>query len=303
MKGQSRRPRHAPRACVHAFEDSLRFGRQLARRLGIGCSSIACHRFPDAESLVRIRPPAGAHAIVVRALHDPNRKLVEVLLAADALRRAGARRVTLVAPYLPYMRQDAVFAPGEAISQRVIGALLGHACDAVLTIEAHLHRVTTLAAVVGRGGRSLSAAPALARWLQRGGSAPLVVGPDAESAPWVGAIGRAARVRWVVGRKHRLSDRRVHIELPPLPAVRRAVIVDDIASSGVTLAAAARALRRAGVATVDAVVVHAIFAPGALARIRRAGIRHVVSCDTIPHPTNAIPVAPLLAAALRARRP
>jgi ribose-phosphate pyrophosphokinase len=79
------------------------------------------------------------------------------------------------------------------------------------------------------------------------------------------------------------------------------VLIDDIASSGATLAAAARALRRAGVARVDVAIVHAICVPGALARIRRAGVRRIVSCDTVPHPSNAIGVAPLLAAALRQR--
>jgi ribose-phosphate pyrophosphokinase len=78
--------------------------------------------------------------------------------------------------------------------------------------------------------------------------------------------------------------------------------VDDIASSGGTLAAAARALRRRGLARVDALVVHALFAPGALRRLRSAGIERVVSCDTVPHATNRIGVAPLLAGALMRER-
>ena len=77
------------------------------------------------------------------------------------------------------------------------------------------------------------------------------------------------------------------------------MIVDDIASSGGTLAAAARTLRRGGASRVDAVVVHAIFATRALTRIRAAGIRTLVSCDTIPHPTNAIRSLPLLATAIQ----
>jgi ribose-phosphate pyrophosphokinase len=79
------------------------------------------------------------------------------------------------------------------------------------------------------------------------------------------------------------------------------VLVDDIASSGATLAAAARALRQRGLDRVDAIVVHAIFAPRALARLRAAGVRRIVSCDTVPHRTNALGVAPLLAAALGGR--
>jgi ribose-phosphate pyrophosphokinase len=296
---RERRPPAAVR--IHAFPDSLVLARRLAQALRLPLRPIVLSRFPDGESLVRVDHPRGTEAVLVRSLHDPNAKLVEVILAADALRHAGARKVTLVAPYLPYMRQDQVFTPGEPVSQRIIGALLGGLFERVLTVEAHLHRIRRLAEVVPGAARSLSAAPALAEWVGRHAPGALLVGPDAESAPWVGAVARRAGVDWVVGDKVRLGARRVRLTLPPLPACRRAVLIDDIASSGATLAAAARALRRAGVATVEVAVVHAICAPGALDRIRRAGVRRVVSCDTIPHPTNAITVAPLLAAALRGR--
>jgi ribose-phosphate pyrophosphokinase len=283
---------------VHAFADSAAFGRAVARAARLGCATVRVHRFPDGESLVRVRPPVGRHAFLVRSLDDPNRKLVETVLAADALRRAGARRVTLIAPYLPYMRQDALFRAGESVSQRVIGAWLGGVFDGVITVEAHLHRVRRLADVAGRGSRSVSAAPALAAWLRRSGGAGLVVGPDEESASWVRAIARAAGARWVVAHKERRGDRAVTVRLPPVTPGSRTVIVDDIASSGATIAATARALRAQGARRIDAVVSHAIFAPGARARIRAAGVHRLVSCDTVPHPTNAIGVAALVAAAL-----
>jgi ribose-phosphate pyrophosphokinase len=152
------------------------------------------------------------------------------------------------------------------------------------------------------GTAVLSAAPQIGRWIERTGRNILVVGPDEESAPWIRSIADSAQLPYVVGKKQRLGDRRVEIEFPELPARSRAVIVDDIASSGGTLAVAARTLRRKGIAIVDAAVVHAIFAPRALSRIRAAGIRTLVSCDTIPHVTNAIRTLPLLTAALQELR-
>ena len=283
---------------VHCFEDSAPMGRKLARALGAPLRSVSIHAFPDGESLVRVRPAAPRHAVLVRLLHAPNAKLFEVLLAADALRRAGCRRVTLVAPYLPYLRQDAVFQPGEPISQRVLGACLGSAFDRVLTVEPHLHRISRLAEAFPCDARSISAAPLLARWCRSQRRRALVVGPDAESRPWVRAVAESAGLPWLVCRKERLSDRRVRVHAPPLPPERRAILVDDVASSGVTLAAAARALRRGGIERVEALVVHAIFAPGALRRIRAARIERVLSCDSVPHETNRIAMAPLIAAAL-----
>ncbi len=299
----SRRPAGVRAAAmIHFFPDTRAFAVRLARAADLARAPLRVHVFPDGESLVRIRPPALPDVVLVRSLHDPNAKIVETLLAADALRRAGARRVTLVAPYLPYMRQDRVFNPGEPVSQRVIGTLLGERFDRVITLEPHLHRARRLGDVVPGRARAIPVAPAVAAFLE-GARDCLLAGPDEESAPWIRAIARAAGLPWVVGRKTRASDRSVRVAFPDLEGgrrgiLRRAVIVDDIASSGATLAAAARALKKAGVAAVDAIVVHAIFARGALACCRAAGIRRILSTDTIPHPTNAIAVAPLVAQAL-----
>jgi ribose-phosphate pyrophosphokinase len=241
----------------------------------------------------------GTQAFLLRSLHNPNVKLIETLLAADALRRAGAECVILIAPYLPYMRQDTVFTLGEPVSQKVIADCLGRVFDHVITIEPHLHRTRQLSDVFPCSAIALSAAPILAGWIQRTGCRSLVVGPDEESEPWIRAIADTAQLPWIVGKKERLGDQRVRMQFPSPPTCSRAVIVDDIASSGGTLAVAARTLHRAGVPTVDAAVVHAIFAAGALGRIRTAGIRKIVSCDTIPHPTNAIRALPLLVSAIK----
>jgi len=206
--------------------------------------------------------------------------------------------VTLLAPYLGYMRQDSVFTPGEPISQRVVARVLGDAFDRVLTVEAHLHRVRRLADLFGPSSVSLSAAPAIAAWLRRNRGETIVVGPDEESSPLVRAIADIAGLPWVVGSKVRRGDRRVTIEFPAMSPSARAVIVDDIASSGATIATAARALRRTGIRTLDAVVVHAVFASGAIGVIRAAGVGRIVSCDTIPHRTNAIATAALFAGPL-----
>ena len=102
-------------------------------------------------------------------------------------------------------------------------------------------------------------------------------------------------------RKTRHGDRDVAIVLPEGLAVagRSVVLLDDVASSGHTLAQAARLLLAAGAASVDAAVTHALFAPGALALMKDAGVGEVWSTDCIIHPSNAVSVAPELAAALR----
>jgi len=286
---------------IHYLPDSAAFARRVARSAGLPARAVAIHRFPDGETLVRVAAPAARSVALAAQLHDPDAKLFPVLLAADALRRNGAEEIRLLAPYLPYMRQDAAFRPGEAVAQPVFARTLGQSFDEVVTIEPHLHRTRSIP--FGRRCRSrvLSAAPLLAEWCRRRGRRVLLVGPDAESLRWTRAVARRAGLPFVVGSKVRLGDRRVRIELPDTPPAQRAILLDDIASSGATLAAAARALRRRGVDRVDAAVVHAIFAPGAARRIRAAGVDRIVSCDTVPHASNRICTADAFARALAAR--
>jgi ribose-phosphate pyrophosphokinase len=289
------------RLAVHCFPDSLVFARRLASALGAPLARVALHHFPNAETRVRVEPTA-APALLVRSLNDPSAKLFELLLAASALREGGAESVTLVAPYLPYMRHDRPFARGEAVSQRVLAKLLGRAFERVVCVEPHLNRASSLAAIFPCDALALSAAPAIASWITQQREPIWICGPYQESAPWVSAIGAAAGMPHVVASKQRVGDDAVLVSLPRggRAPCERALIVGDIASSGATLAAAARALYAAGAARVEAAVVHATFAASADARLREARITRVVSCDTLPHRTNAIEVAPLIAGALAA---
>ncbi len=284
---------------IHAFADSERLGREIAHLAGADFSPIELHRFPDGESLPRIAKPSGREAGVVRSLHDPNAKLIEVILAADALRRAGAKHVTLVTPYMPYMRQDRLFRVGEPISQRAIGEVLRHSFDRLVTLEPHLHRTPDLSTVFPGQADALSAAPAIARWVGVTRYRDFViVGPDAESAHLVEGVSARTGLAAMVGAKRRSGDREVSIRFIRKPKARGAIIVDDIASSGATLAACVRTLRRMKIPVVDVVVVHALFEAGAIPRVRRAGCRRIVSCDTIPHFTNRIATAELFARSL-----
>lgn len=284
---------------LHAFDDAGALAESIARALGDAARlrAVELHHFPDRESLVRVRG-GGPLAAVVRSLADPNARLVEVLLAADALRRSGAREVWLVAPYLGYMRQDRAFRDGEAVSQQVVARLLSGAFDRLWTVEAHLHRIDRLSQVFTIPAMSLSAAAPVAERYRGRGRGWRIVGPDEESEPWVRAVAERAGLPYSVGRKRRTGDDAVRVELPPLEDTTHAVVVDDIASSGGTLAETARALHARGVRHCEAVVVHALFDEGAEARIHAAGIDEIVSTDTLPHATNGIGVGRLLAEAL-----
>ncbi|WP_029007971.1 ribose-phosphate diphosphokinase [Azospirillum halopraeferens] len=288
---------------VYAFPETGAAARRLAAALGLPCHMAELHRFPDGESLVRLPEPV-ERAVLYRSLDRPNDKLVELMLAASVLRRQGAAELCLVAPYMAYMRQDAVFRPGEPVSQAVVGAWLAQQFDRVVCVEPHLHRTGQLAEVFpGRTADALSAAPVVAAGLRAAGlpADTVILGPDEESAPLIAGVAGALGLARAVGRKERRGDRDVTVALPadaPALAGRPVVIVDDVISSGETILSCAAAARGAGAAAVRAVGVHALFGPEAAERFAAAGIP-VLSCDGVPHPTNALGLAPLLAEILR----
>lgn len=274
---------------------------RLAKLLGVPTQTIDVHRFPDGELRVTVGPAAPT-VILYAPLDAPNDKLIALLFAAEALRRGGARRLVLVAPYLCYMRQDAAFNPGEAISQKVIGPLLARSFDRIVTVDAHLHRTHDIGAVFpGSEAEDLSAMPAIAAALSGVDKTTVVAGPDEESLPWVSDLAGRLGLGHAVARKTRAGDRSVSIAFAD-PAVfkgRPALLVDDIVSSGGTLVACAQALRAAGATKIDAVITHALFPPALMQDFARAGIGSVRSTSSVPHPSNAIALDDVLAAALR----
>ena len=136
---------------VLGFPESYEQARELAELAGISYADIEIHKFPDGESKVTL--PAHLiktckHIIIYRSLDHPNEKLIELLLAAEGIKRIGGIKLTLIAPYLSYMRQDKAFNPGEVISQKVIGKFLAERFDAVITVDSHLHRIDKLSQAI-----------------------------------------------------------------------------------------------------------------------------------------------------------
>lgn len=283
------------------FEDEAVMAARLAPAAGLTPVPIERHRFPDGELKLRLPPQLPARVVLLRGLQQPNEKLVELLLVAGAARELGARHLTLVTPYLAYMRQDMAFSPGEVVSQRVVGGFLARLFDAVITVDPHLHRIATLGeAIPVADPVVLSGAPALADWIARERPGALLLGPDEEAAQWVEQA--AARIGHdsAVCRKVRHGDREVTIALPEVELRGRSVVIlDDMASTGHTVAQAARLLLAAGAASVDVAVTHALFAEGAEQALHDAGVRAVWSTDCIPHASNVVAMAPQLALALR----
>jgi ribose-phosphate pyrophosphokinase len=178
--------------------------------------------------------------------------------------------------------------------------------DTVITVDPHLHRVATLQEAIPIAAENaivLSGAPLLADLIATHRTNPLLVGPDEESAQWIALAASRHGFDYAVCRKVRNGDRAVHVALPEATvAGRQVVLLDDIASTGHTVAQAARLLLAAGAVSVDVAVTHALFAGDALQVMKDAGVGEVWSTDCIAHPSNAISMAVPIAVAINQHR-
>ena len=287
---------------ILSFSDSSHEAQALADLLGLPHHTIHTRHFPDGESLVRLPPELPENVVIFRSLHHPDSKLVQLLIAARTARKLGAKHLTLITPYLCYMRQDMAFEPGQAISQLVIGEWLGALFNAVITVDPHLHRIDRLEqAIPIQEAIALSAAEAIGHYLKSHGANDIVlVGPDAESHQWVSEVSRVCGAPFVTASKVRSGDKDVNVTLPPFNYQgTHLVLVDDVISSGHTMIEAAQEGLKRGAKSVSAVCTHALLAENARELMTQAGIDDLISCNSIADDSNRIDLTPLLASSYR----
>ncbi len=187
---------------ILTFPEYKEPSQRLAKRLQVDCQVIELHHFPDGESLVRLPTDLNRHVIICRSLNQPNDKLIELLFTARTARQFGVERLTLVTPYLCYMRQDIANRPGEAVSQRIIGQLLADLFDDVITVDPHLHRINRLSqAIPLKNAIALKATDEIAGFLRKQLQSAILLGSDEESEQWVGRIAEKTGFDYAVAKK------------------------------------------------------------------------------------------------------
>lgn len=286
-------------ALVVAMPGNEALADQLAASLGLQRAAASVRHFPDGESSVRADGAVlGRHTVLACTLDRPDAKLVPLFLLAHALREAGAVSVGLVAPYLPYMRQDKQFQPGETASAVHVSSWIASHFNWLVTVDPHLHRITDLGQVYAIPTRVVHAAADVAMWVKTHVRQPLLVGPDEESEQWVSEVARGAGAPYVVLAKQRRGDRDVVVSVPHVGQwlTHTPVLFDDIISTARTMTETVGHLKRAGLAAPVCVGVHAVFAQRAYDNLLAAGVADIVSCDSIVHPSNRICLGPAIAA-------
>ena len=290
-------------ACVG---DACGAARSAARSLGSPVAEAYAKSFPDGERYLRLGLEArGAVAVAVTTGYpEPSTRVVESMLLVEALRGLGAASVVAAPLYLPYSRQDRRFLRGEPVSVRaVLRGLAASGADAVATVD--VHKEYSLDWFPGPAA-NIDPSPVFADTLRPflGGGPVYVIGPDR------GAVGRAHRLAERLGAAFDYLEKardRVTGEISLRPKTidvdgATVVLVDDIVSTGGTLAKAAQLLYRLGARRVLAAVTHCLLAGAAVERLEEAGLEALVCANTVKpcwEKARVADVGPLLAEAAR----
>ncbi|EHP68512.1 MAG: ribose-phosphate diphosphokinase [Metallosphaera yellowstonensis] len=257
---------------------------RLSKLTGYPLVKVESKLFPDGESYIRI--PAsldGEEVVLVQTTQPPqNKNLLELLLTLEAIRDMGATKITAVVPYLAYLRQDRRFTDGEALSAKTILNLI-HAAGANTLVVVEPHHRESMDYFPGEV-RIVDPIPSLAREARKRVERPFVLAPDR------GALERAERLAKELEtnfsflekeRDRKTGEVRIRqADIPPLNGYD-VILVDDIISTGGTLAEASRIAYSSGARSVISVAVHLLLVRDAMNRLREAGIREVIGTNTV----------------------
>jgi len=277
-------------------------GLRLSRYLNSSAVPLEFKTFPDGERYIRIKEELrNCHAIVVQSTTppDPNRSIIELCFLLETLKELGAEKVTAVIPYFAYARQDKRFLPGEAISGRIVCDMVQNSgADEVITVDIHNKRILKNFKIPAK---DVSAVPLLGDYLNKfKPDNPLIISPDE------GAIERAKMLSEFMDAEYvsfsKFRDKHtgeIEIEMKEINVVDRdVIIVDDIISTGGTMARAVEIAKSQGANRIYTVCTHAILVGDSRFRILNAGANEIIGTDTVPSDVSLVSVAPVIAEAL-----
>ncbi|MDP3106196.1 MAG: ribose-phosphate diphosphokinase [Candidatus Methanoperedens sp.] len=247
-------------------------------------------KFPDGELYTRIMDGTSGGDVTIIQSTVTDSDIVSLLQLIDACQDAA--RINVVIPYMGYARQDKQFKPGEPVSARAIARAIK--ADTVYTIN--IHDESILSHFEAKAV-NLDATPVIGKYIKDLKlKDPLIISPDD------GAIGLAQNASKDLGidydflEKTRLSGETVSIKPKNLAVKGRDVIIlDDIISTGGTMAQTITLLRSQGAHDVYTACVHPVLSNNAVLKLFKAGVKGIISTDTIDKGVSVVSAAPVIA--------
>lgn len=271
---------------------NLSLAKEIAQALGVQLGSVEISTFPDGEIALQIKESVrGRDVFVLQTIAlDPNNYLMELLVMIDALKRASAKSITVVVPYLGYCRQDRKDKPRVPITAKLVANLIEKAgASRLITLDLHAEQVQGFYDIPVE---NLLARPVLGASFREKISKPcVVVAPDAGGVKLARDYAKELNAPFAILDKLRLSAN--HVEVLTVIgdiAGKDVLLADDMCSTASTLVSAAKACREKGAKSIYAVVTHGLFVDQAIGKIIESPIEMLFVSNSIPWETKqAVP--------------
>ncbi|MCT2089499.1 ribose-phosphate diphosphokinase [Micrococcus terreus] len=285
---------------------------EVAEELGTELLPMSAYDFANGEIYVRSGESVRGKDIFVMQAHPAplNNWLMEQLLMIDSFKRASAKRITAVAPFYPYARQDKKGRGREPISARLVADLLKTAgADRIMSVDLHTAQIQGF---FDGPVDHLFAVPLLADYIRSRVDTDeiTVVSPDTGrvrvAEQWAERLGGAPLAFVHKSRDLTVPNQAVSKQVVGQVEGRTCVLIDDMIDTGGTIAGAVRVLKEAGAKDVIIAATHAVFSDPAAQRLAECGAREIVVTNTLPIPAGkrfdsltVLSIAPLIARAIR----
>jgi len=280
-----------------------RIAKKIAKNLNLHFLEVERSAFPDGE--IDVRFPEGIEGkdvLLIQTIHgNPNDYLIELFFMAYTAKDLGAKSVKAVVPYLVYSRQDTRFRSGEAISSNIVSELLEGCIDEVFTIDPHLHRNGLKEVFKNIPAHELTTIPVIAEYIKSRWPNPVIVCPDKGAVRMGGKIAEQLGCQVVYLEKTRIDAENVEIHMSEEIDVsdKQVVIVDDIISTGGTMAEVVKLIKEKNAPNIYCISIHGLLIGNCLDKLLAAGADEVITTNTIRRGTSKIDISGVITEGLR----
>ena len=275
---------------VFSISSNKKLAKDFAKFWNCQLGKIEVKKFADGEMLIKVLSDVKDKDVIIieSTAKKPNDHVIQILMLLDAINRMDAKSVTLIIPYLGYSRQERINENGEALSCEVIAkALETGKYDRLLTFDLHHQSIKNF---FSRGIDDIPTTEIFGtffdNYLKEKGintKDVVIVSPDH------GANARADRLmfrlrgskRVILDKIRPAKDEVEHLEADDVFEDKYCIIIDDIISTGSTIASAAKLLKKKKAKGVIVGATHGIFSKDAIETMKKAGVKDIITTNTI----------------------
>ena len=287
---------------------SQKLAANVAKELDDVFIRVETKKFPDGEKYLRVHGEVDDEVTIIQSTGYPqDETLIELLFLIKNLKDLGAKKVKVVVPFMGYARQERRFNDGEAISAKIVAELIELAgADEFASINLHEDCVRKFFNIPAY---NLSAMPAIAEYLKKFTTDPIIIAPDKGALGFAEEISEILECNCTYLKKVRLGPDKVETTIADIDESdddsskvqissvkgKQAIIIDDIIATGGTIVNAINILKEHGAVSVNVCCVHPTLVNDAVSKIYAAGATDLAGTDTLKSEVSTISLAKTIA--------